>query len=160
MSVIAAGIALLWSAHHVVKMVANYFGGRLSDRVGHRAMILVGWLFYAAIYFTFGWLNSAPWLIAVFLAYGIYFGLVEPAERAWISSLVPPHLRGTAFGWYHCAVGLATLPASVVFGLLWQQWGAVVAFSTGGGLAALAALLLPGAREHAPGILDESAVPS
>lgn len=150
----AAGIALLWSAHHVVKMAANYFGGRLSDRVGPRAMILVGWLFYAAIYLTFGWLNSALWLIAVFLAYGIYFGLVEPAERAWVASLVPPHLRGTAFGWYHCAIGLAALPASVVFGLLWQQWGAAVAFSAGAALATLAALLLPGARGDAPGSLD------
>lgn len=149
-----AGIALLWSAHHVVKMVANYYGGRLSDRVGPRAMILAGWLFYAAIYLTFGWLNSAPWLIAVFLAYGIYFGLVEPAERAWVASLVPPHLRGTAFGWYHCAIGLAALPASVTFGLLWQQWGASVAFSAGAVLAALAALLLPDVREAAPGALD------
>ena len=142
-----AGIALLWSAHHVVKMIANYFGGQLSDRVGPRAMILAGWLFYAAIYLTFGWLHSAPWLIAVFLAYGIYFGLTEPAERAWVASLVPPPLRGTAFGWYHCAIGLAALPASVAFGLLWQQWGVAVAFSTGAVLAALAAILLPAARD-------------
>lgn len=146
----AAGLALLWSAHHVVKMAANYFGGQLSDRVGPRAMVLAGWLFYAAIYLTFGWLSSAPWLVAIFLAYGIYFGLVEPAERAWVASLVPPHLRGTAFGWYHCAIGLAALPASVAFGLLWQQWGAAVAFSAGAVLAALAALLLPGARAKRP----------
>jgi MFS family permease len=156
--VTAAGIALLWSAHHVVKMVANYYGGRLSDRVGPRAMILAGWLFYAAIYLTFGWLNSTPWLIAVFLGYGIYFGLVEPAERAWVASLVPPHLRGTAFGWYYCAIGLAALPASVAFGLLWRQWGAAVAFSAGAVLAALAAMLLPGAREDTSGSLDAKGV--
>ena len=140
------GISLLWSAHHVVKMVANYFGGRLSDRIGPRRMILMGWLFYAAIYLTFGWLSSQPWLIGVFLAYGIYFGLVEPSERAWVASLVPANLRGTAFGWYHCAVGLAALPASVVFGLVWQQWGSAVAFSVGGAFAVLAVLLLPPAR--------------
>ena len=142
----AAGIALLWSAHHVVKMIANYYGGRLSDRIGPRAMVRAGWLFYAAIYVMFGWLSSAPWLIAVFLAYGIYFGLTEPAERAWVASLAPANLRGTAFGWYHGAVGLAALPASVVFGLLWQQWGATVAFSVGAVLAAFAALLLPRAQ--------------
>ncbi len=142
----AAGIALLWSAHHGVKMIANYYGGRLSDRIGPRAMVRAGWFFYAAIYVTFGWLSSAPWLIAVFLAYGIYFGLTEPAERAWVASLAPANLRGTAFGWYHGAVGLAALPASVVFGLLWQQWGATVAFSVGAVLAAFAALLLPRAQ--------------
>jgi len=141
--VAAGGIALLWSAHHGVKMVANYFGGRLADAIGPRPMILAGWLFYAAIYLAFGWFHSAPWLIAVFLAYGICFGLVEPAERAWVASLVPPQLRGTAFGWYHCAIGLAALPASVIFGLVWKHWGAAVAFDTGAVFAALAALILP-----------------
>ncbi len=142
-----AGIALLWSAHHVVKMAANYYGGRLSDRVGPRTMILAGWLFYAAIYLTFGLVESAPWLIGVFLAYGIYFGLTEPAERAWVASLVPAQLRGTAFGWYHCAVGLAALPASVSFGLVWQQWGAAAAFTSGAVLATFAALILPAAHD-------------
>ena len=154
----AGGIALLWSAHHLVKMVANYFGGQFTDRVGPRAMILAGWLSYAAIYLTFGWSSSSTWLVAIFLAYGIYFGLVEPAERAWVADLVPPHLRGTAFGWYHCAVGLAVLPASVVFGLLWQKWGAAVAFSAGAALAALAALLLPNARKLMPGSLTADEV--
>jgi MFS family permease len=139
----AVGIALLWSAHHVVKMAASYCGGRLSDRIGPRRMILAGWLFYAVIYLAFGWFSSAPFLIAVFLAYGIYFGLVEPAERAWVASLVPAELRGTAFGWYHCAVGLGALPASVIFGLLWQRWGAAVAFSAGAAFAALSAVFLP-----------------
>jgi MFS family permease len=138
-----AGIAVLWSAHHIVKMIANYFGGRLSDRIGPRTMVLSGWLFYAAIYLTFGRASSAPWLIAIFLAYGIYFGFTEPAERAWVAGLVPPHLRGTAFGWYHCTIGIAALPASVVFGLLWRQFGAATAFTTGAVLATLAALLLP-----------------
>jgi MFS family permease len=134
---------VLWSAHHVVKMVTSYYGGRLSDRVGPRTMILGGWLFYAGIYLTFGWLHSAPWLIGVFLAYGIYFGLVEPAERAWVAALVPSQLRGTAFGWYHCAIGLGALPASVGFGLIWQRWGAPAAFTVGAVLAFIAALLLP-----------------
>jgi MFS family permease len=149
---ISAGwIAALWSAHHVVKMIASYFGGRLSDRVGPRAMVLAGWLFYGGIYLTFGLVNSAPWLVGIFLAYGIYFGLAEPAERAWVAGLVPPNLRGTAFGWYHCTVGIAALPASIVFGLLWKQWGSPVAFTTGAALAVLAALLLPGIRKDAHG---------
>lgn len=141
-----AGVALLWSAHHVVKMIANYFGGRLSDRIGPRVMIRTGWLFYALIYLAFGWLSSMPLLIAVFLAYGIYFGLTEPAERSWVASLAPANLRGTAFGWYHGAVGLAALPSSVIFGLLWQQWGPAAAFSTGALLAATGAMLLPGGQ--------------
>ena len=146
----AAGIAALWSAHHVVKMIANYLGGRLSDRIGPRAMVLAGWLFYAAIYLAFGLVQSVPWLIAVFLAYGIYYGLTEPAERAWVAGLVPANLRGTAFGWYHCTVGIAALPASILFGLIWREWGIPAAFITGAVLAVLAALLLPGDRNDTP----------
>lgn len=138
----AAWIAALWSAHHAVKMAATYFGGRHADRVGPRGMIVAGWMFYAVIYLAFAWLDSRPFLIGIFLAYGIYFGLVEPAERAWIAGLVPPHQRGSAFGWYHCAIGLATLPASLLFGLLWHQWGTAIAFTAGALLAASAALLL------------------
>lgn len=53
-----------------------------------------------------------------------------------VASLVPAQLLGTAFGWYHCAIGLAALPASVAFGLLCQQWDAAVAFSVGAVLTA------------------------
>jgi MFS family permease len=139
-------IAALWSAHHVVKMTANYFGGRLCDRVGPRPMIVAGWLFYAGIYLAFGWANSISLLITLFLVYGVYFGLAEPAERSWISTLVPAENRGTAFGWYHCTIGLAALPASLLFGWLWQAHGPVTAFTTGASLAAAAALLLCGRR--------------
>src|SRR5205814_1292579 len=105
-------------------------------------MILSGWLFYAAIYLAFGWLDTVPLLIAIFLTYGIYFGLAEPAERAWIAGIVPRELRGTAFGWYHCTVGIAALPGSLLFGWLWQQWSVTVAFTTGAALAAGASVLL------------------
>lgn len=138
----AAGIALLWSAHHVVKMVATWLGGKLSDAWGPRLLVRVGWLFYAATYLAFGWFHSSTALVTVFLVYGLYFGLTEPAEKAWIAGMVPQRLRGAAFGSYHCTVGLAALPASLIFGLLWHFWGAPVAFATGAGFALLAAGLL------------------
>lgn len=138
----AAWIAVLWSLHHVVKMVATYVGGRLSDSHGRRALVVSGWVFYAAIYVAFGLLHSASWLIAIFLVYGIYFGLTEPAERAWIAELVPSHLRGTAFGYYHSVVGLGALPASVLFGFLWHAFGVAVAFDVGAAFAIAASALL------------------
>jgi len=131
-------VALLWSGHSVVKMVSTYFGGRLSDRLGYRGMIAGGWLLYALVYLAFG-VVSAPWaLVSIFMVYGVYFGLTEPAEKAWVASLVPPDLRGTAFGFYHGTIGLAALPASLVFGILWHVFGAPVAFGTGAALAAVA----------------------
>jgi len=137
-----ARVALLWSAFHVVKAVATWLGGRLSDRLGRRPMVAAGWLLYAAVYLAFATVDRPAALVAVFLAYGLYFGLTEPVERAWVVDLAPASRRGTALGFYHGAVGVAALPASVLFGLLWQRFGAPVAFSAGAGAALVATALL------------------
>jgi MFS family permease len=139
----AAGwIAVLWSLHHVVKMGANLYGGQISDRLGRRNLIITGWVLYAAIYLGFGLTSSTIALVALFLAYGIYFGLTEPVERAWVATLAPKESRGSAFGFYHGAIGLSALPASLLFGFIYAAAGPAAAFGTGAGLALVAAVLL------------------
>jgi len=138
----APGIALLWSLHHIVKMTASYFGGSLSDRAGRKRLVLAGWLLYALVYLGFGVCDGVIPLIGLFLVYGIYFGLTEPVERAWAVDLVPRQRTGAALGYYHGAVGIAALPASVLFGFIWKTLGAPAAFTTGALLAFTAALLL------------------
>ncbi|MBI9075864.1 MAG: MFS transporter [Desulfatibacillum sp.] len=138
-----AWIAALWSLHHVVKSASTYVGGRISDRLGRRLMIRTGWLFYGGIYLCFAMVDKAGFLVALFLLYGVYYGLTEPCEKAWVADMSPPDLCGTAFGFYHGAVGLAALPASLVFGLIWHAWGMEAAFLTGALLALAASFLLP-----------------
>jgi MFS family permease len=138
----ASLVAVLWSLHHVVKMVSTYLGGRLSDRTSRRGMVIAGWLVYAAVYLAFAALQSKSGLVAVFLAYGVYFGLTEPAERAWVADLVPERRRGTAFGYYHGVIGLAALPASLLFGAVWHTFSAPAAFIMGASFAAIAILML------------------
>lgn len=142
-----AGIALCWSAFHIVKMVAAYLGGRLSDSLGRRPMVLAGWFVYAAVYLGLALASSTTAVLVIFFSYGVYFGLTEPVEKAWVASIVAPELRGTAFGLYNGVIGLAALPASVLFGALWQGFGVSVAFATGAALAAVAAGLLCLVRE-------------
>lgn len=142
-----AWVAVLWSLHHVVKMAATYIGGRLSDRLGRRPMVLAGWAVYAAVYLVFAAGPTMPVLIAAFMIYGVYFGLTEPVEKAWVADLAPAALRGSAFGCYHAVVGLGALPASLIFGLVWQAWGAPAAFALGAALAAAAAALLLRVRD-------------
>lgn len=137
-----AWTAALWAAHHVVKMVATYVGGALSDRLGRRPMVLGGWAVYAAVYLGFALVDSMAGTVALFLAYGLYFGLCEPAEKAWIADLAPKDRRGAAFGVWQAAVGLGALPASLLFGALWSLAGPAAAFATGAALAAVAAILL------------------
>ena len=69
-------------------------------------------------------------------------GMSEGAERAIISDYALPRERGTAFGWYHLMVGLAAIPAGLLFGSLWQFQSAATAFFFAGGLEAVAAVLL------------------
>ncbi|MCL6583790.1 MAG: MFS transporter [bacterium] len=128
-------------------MASAYLGGRLSDSLGQKFMIITGWGYYAAIYLLFAILDGKRSLAAVFLLYGLYFGLTEPAERSWVASFAPAPLRGKAFGYYHGVVGLASLPASLIFGLVWQGLGYQYAFIMGAGFALLGCGLIQAAAK-------------
>jgi MFS family permease len=143
-------IPLLWGALHVSKAAFSVWGGRWSDRVGARRAIIAGWLVYAAVYAGFAVVNAAWQVWALFLVYGLFFGLTEGPEKALVARLAPAGLRGSAFGAYHAAIGLAALPASVVFGLVWQAFGAEAAFAMGAAIALAAAIVLPFALPREP----------
>lgn len=135
-------IAGLWAIHHIVKMISTVIGGWMSDRAGRRTVQISGWFYYSMIYLSFALITSTNALIAVFILYGIYYGLTEPTERAWVADLAPKNLKGEAFGWYNGTVGLAALPASILFGAIWSFAGYQAAFITGALLALLAAIML------------------
>jgi MFS family permease len=135
-------IPLLWSGLHVVKMSSSVIGGALSDRFGRRAMIVLGYLWYAAIYAAFAWSSSLSTAIVIFLAYGLYFGLTEGVEKAWVADMAPADARGTAFGIYNAALGFGGLAASLIFGAIWTRVSPQAAFLTGASLALAASLLL------------------
>ncbi|MDE3217495.1 MAG: MFS transporter, partial [Gemmatimonadota bacterium] len=130
---------IIWALLNAVKSVTNTPGGALSDRIGRRPALMIGWTFYAAVYLAFAH-ASAQWQAwALFAVYGLYFGFAEGAERALVSDVVPPERRGTAFGWFNLAVGLGALPASLIFGLIWDRVGPDAAFTLGAALALAAA---------------------
>jgi MFS family permease len=130
---------ILWAALHVVKSLSSTPGGALSDRIGRRPTLIMGWALYAAVYFGFARATAAWQAWALFAVYGVFFGLTEGAERALMADLVIPERRGTAFGWYNLAIGLGALPASLLFGWVWDRAGARVAFTMGASLALAAA---------------------
>jgi MFS family permease len=135
-------IPLVWVLLHGVKSASSTPGGALSDRVGRRPLIVAGWVLYAAVYAGFS-LATDPWHAwALFGVYGVVFGLTEGTEKALVADLVPAIRRGTAFGWYQATVGVAALPASVVFGAVWDRYGAPVAFGMGAGFAVVAAIIM------------------
>jgi MFS family permease len=137
-----AAIPLLWAGLHASKVLSSIYGGALSDRLGRRRLIVSGWLLYAAVYAGFAFVTSAVSVWALFLIYGIYFGLAEGAEKALVADLVRPEQRGTAFGLYNLAFGITVLPASLMMGGLWYWRGPATAFLVSAALGTTAALLL------------------
>jgi MFS family permease len=150
------GTLLLWSALHLSKVVSSVVGGDLSDRLGRKTLIVAGWLLYAAVYLGFAWVSTPGGAWALFLVYGVYFGLAEGAEKALVADLVRPEQRGTAYGLYNLAFGVTVLPASLLMGALWDWRGPATAFVVSAAIGAAAALLLllavrPGKRLGARG---------
>lgn len=122
--------------------------GALSDRIGRRRLIVGGWLVYALIYLGFAAAHAAWQLWALFAAYGLYYALTEGSAKALVADVVAPSTRGSAYGLFNGAIGLAALPASLLAGLLWQGvggwagFGPAAPFVFGAGMALLAAALL------------------
>jgi MFS family permease len=147
-------VPLLWSALHVVKASLSTWGGGLSDHLGRKRVIVLGWGVYALVYIGFATATTAVGFIAWFLLYGVHFALAEGAEKALVADLTPDERHGTAFGLYNAALGAGTLTASVVFGFLYERFSPATAFTTGAALAAAAAVLLvfvPTTREPSAG---------
>jgi MFS family permease len=135
-------LPLLWMVLHISKSLSATPGGILSDRYGRRKMIIAGWILYCGVYFGFASAQTSDMVWLLFAVYGLFYGSTEGGERALVANLVAPHLRGTAYGLYHFSIGLSTLPASLLMGLLWEAAGPGAAFSFGAIMALLAAVLL------------------
>lgn len=145
-------LPVLWCAFHVVKSAGNLLLGPLVDKFGPRLFLFLGWLVYAGIYLAFALAANAWQAWAFFLAYAIFYGLTEPAEKTLVANLVAPEHKGLAFGWFNFAMGLAALPSSLMFGLLYDRFGPLVAFGWGAALAVLAVVLLAWVRAKHPGV--------
>jgi len=137
-----SAIPILWFFLHLFKTIFSIPGGMLSDRLGRRGVIILGWLIYSFVYVGFAFASEAYHIWLLFFAYGLFFGLAEGTERAWVADLVEESKRGTAYGAYYFFIGIATLPSSVAMGLIWKILGPVWAFSFGAALALAAALLV------------------
>ena len=145
-----AAMPLLWAFHNGVKAFVGAWGGGFADRIGRRSALAMGWLVYAAIYAGFAFATTTSGIVVLFVLYALHFGLVGGAQKALVADLVPAAARARGFGTYHLCVGLAALPASAIFGLLYQRLGTAVAFGTGAALALMAVMILPFSRTSAP----------
>ncbi len=134
----------------VVYSLSSYPAGVLSDRIGRRGLIAAGMavLVAADLVLAFGTSISAA-LLGVAL-WGLHMGLTQGGLSTLVADTAPTHLRGTAFGVFNLASGLALLAGSVLAGLLWDAYGAPATFLTGAGFAVLTLLGLTRVKPRQP----------
>jgi MFS family permease len=135
-------LLLMWSALSFAKALSSLRGGWWADRLGHERLVLFGWLSHAAAFALLAFAASGLMLWGAAIVYGLLTGAAEGAERALIGDLAAAGERGTAFGWYNMTLGLAAIPAGLLFGSVWQWQGAPAAFFLASCLACAAAALL------------------
>ena len=136
-------IPLLWALVSFTAMVFSTPLSALSDRFGRTRLIVSGWAVYGLFYLFLGLNGNVQWLLwPLFAFYGLFMAATEGAEKALVADFAPRELLGTAYGWFNLTAGIMLLPASMLFGWLWQSFNPVTAFSFAAGCALLAALLL------------------
>lgn len=135
-------VPLLWALVFFTAALFSTPLSALSDKVGRTRLIVGGWAVYSVFYLLLG-LNGHPLLLwPLFGFYGLFMAATEGAEKALVADMVPKEILGTGFGWFNLTAGLMLLPASIIFGWLWQAFSPFTAFGFSAACAMLAALLL------------------
>lgn len=136
-----ADVILLYLGMNITYLLISYPAGSLSDRIGRRKLLVAGYFTYGLVYLGFAiFLNQAA-IVLLFAIYGIYSGLTEGIEKAFLADVAPQEQRGTVFGLHALLVGITLLPASFLAGVLWEWQGASAPFIFGGILGIVTALL-------------------
>ncbi len=121
-------IVLLYGVYNVSHALLSYPASKLSDRIGRKNLLVAGYFLFGIVYLTFALVESASLLWLLFAVFGLYAGLTDGVEKAYISDVAPPEIRATALGMHATVVGVMTLPASVFAGWLWEVVGSSTPF--------------------------------
>ncbi len=136
-------IPLLWAG---ISLITTVFGtplSALSDRFSRQYFIAIAWAVYALIYTGMSYSGlTIGWLCGLFVFYGLFKAATEGVEKAFVADLAPQGLTGTAFGWFNLCSGIMLLPASLIFGWLYETFNPTAAFLFSGACSTLAVILL------------------
>ncbi|MFA5780002.1 MAG: MFS transporter [Elusimicrobiota bacterium] len=138
----AANIILLYLVYNIVYAFVSYPAGIISDKIGRKKILVMGYFFYGLVYFGFAFASAKISIWILFALYGLYIGLTEGIEKAFISDVAPTDKKATIIGLHATIVGIGLFPASFLAGILWTQLGPEAPFIMGGITGVLSAVLL------------------
>jgi MFS family permease len=136
-----AVIPALYLTFNLVYSLSAIPAGIAADRFGKKRLILLGFILFAALYYGFAVAGSQRGIWILFSCYGLFMGLTEGIQKGYLATIIPAEFKATAFGIHATAVGLATLPASLIGGILWDRISPAATFYFGSATATVAALL-------------------
>lgn len=141
------GVAMAWVplvmvAMNLVYSASAYPFGKLSDRVSHSALLGWGLVVLVASDVLLATATGWPALLLGVALWGIHMGMTQGLLATMVADTAPSDLRGTAYGVFNLASGLALLVASVVAGWLWDSFGSSATFWAGGAFATLCLVAL------------------
>ncbi|MBN1232428.1 MAG: MFS transporter [Candidatus Coatesbacteria bacterium] len=141
-------IPIIWSFFHILKSLLSTPLSSLSDRIGRKQVIKIGWFIYAIVYLAFAFLDKVPpyWqlpvLFLLFAVYAFYYAFTEGTEKAFVADMTEKELHGSAYGLFNFAIGLGALPASIIFGVIYKAFNGNIAFLYGSLIAFISTILL------------------
>lgn len=134
-------IPAVYLLFNLVYSISAIPAGMAADRFGKKRIILSGFALFAGLYYGFAVVSTSVGVWILFVLYGVFMGLTEGIQKAFLATIIPPDFKATGYGVYATATGLATLPASLIGGLLWDRVSPAATFYFGSATAALSALL-------------------
>ena len=136
-----AMIPVVYLLFNLVYSVSSIPAGVAADKFGRKRVILMGFILFAILYYGFAVAASATAIWILFGLYGLFMGLTEGIQKAFLTTIIPSDFKATAFGVYNTVVGLAMFPASLIGGWLWDHVSPSATFNFGALTASLSAVL-------------------
>jgi len=134
-------IPIVYLLFNLVYSISSVPAGIAADRFGRKRIILLGFVLFAILYYGFAVAKDATAVWVLFGFYGLFMGLTEGVQKAFLATIIPPDFKATAFGVYNTAVGSAMLPASLIGGWLWDNISPSATFYYGAITASLSSVL-------------------
>ncbi|MHB8880531.1 MAG: MFS transporter [Thermodesulfovibrionales bacterium] len=134
-------IPIVYLLFNLVYSLSSIPAGMAADRFGRKRVILSGFVLFACLYYGFAVAGSASAIWVLFGSYGLFMGLTEGIQKAFLATIIPADFKATAFGIYNMVIGLAMFPASLIGGWLWDHVSPSATFYFGAITAGLASVL-------------------
>lgn len=138
LGVTLALIPIIYFVYSITFALLSTPAGALSDRIGHRNTFMIGMIIFSGTYLLFAYAASLSTIWFLFVIYGFFSALTEGVGRAIVADMIEEKLRASAYGLYSALNGIALLPGSLVFGLLWDKFGPSASFGYGAALGLIA----------------------